>query len=1340
MKNTFLPSLVLSSFLGGLLALAPQASAKENLGIIPGMKPADNSGINKVAANCSPTTAKTDLDVNNVRATILVGGDMWWDLQDAKYEVPKGSGKNSIYAGALWIGGVNSQNQLKVAAQTYRQSGSDFWGGPLDTVNVVISAGECAKYDRHWKMSREVIEQFKNGDIAATPDILSWPGNGEYSNASKNQGHYLAPFYDGNADGKYTPTLTLPDVNGKEKPVDYPYYDFSDNPKSDGVLFGDQTIWWVFNDVGNIHSETAGLPIGLEIRAQAFGFKTNDDINNMTFYNYEIFNRSSYTLNDTYFGVWVDSDLGYAFDDYVGCDVGRGLGYTYNGDAEDEGAGAYGINPPAVGLDFFKGPLADPGDGIDNNRNGSIDESGEQIIMSNFVYYNNDFSDMGNPEKPTHYYNYLKGSWKDGTPMTYGGSGFHGSTPCNFMFPGNTDPKFPGTPWTEVSANNTPGDRRFMQSAGKFTLTPGAVNQITVGVVWARATQGGPVASVNKLKVTDDKAQKLFDSNFKVVNGPDAPSVTIRELDKQIILTLENDPAKFSNNVGQKYAEKDPNMPKGSADSLYKFQGYKVYQLRDQTVDVSDLNNLDKARLVAQSDIKDGVSKIVNYYYYDINLSLYAQIPFEMVNGSDKGIENVVNVTTDAFSMSNLVNHKIYYYMAIAYAYNPGEDKMPADKEKEPYLSGRRNVKKYSAIPHITSPENGGTVLNSKFNAVPKMVKIEGGGNGGQILDIEDASLYQIIGDKNQIDSPVYSKGPVKIRVIDPMRVTGESFKIDYTVGGDKAANLDTASWSLTNTVSNTTIKSDRNIGASYEQIIGNLGLSVTSNQVKNYPGYDSLYNNGFLGAAKTFADTTKPWLGGIPDVDGAFNGNASFDWILSGSDGGDVPKMDLNQVYEKVLSGTWAPYRLASSAPEGPAINDVKVMSPINVFTQYTNKIGNIPSIIVVFTADKSRWSRSVVVESMPTTSAPTGIKGTKKKLASLDIDGNPESTKGLGWFPGFAVNAETGERLNIMFGENSNDNKNNGNDMKWNPTSNVFNAKYDSLVAGGRHFVYIMNSKYDKCRKYDSLFNAGGTSISKVYKEAAWVTIPIVRANRTLLETDAKVRINVSRPYCRYSPYAPDINSPGPLVVGDKYCVKMEAIVSNGVTYSRGDVFTAAATTFTPAKPSDILSVAVFRVDVGPTLNYGIPKYTFSTAGMAPQRNQAEAGKAALDLINVVPNPYYAFSGYEKNQLDNRIKFTNLPNNCSVSIFMMNGTLVRRLNRNVSTSLPSGSDISDGFEEKGTNRANLETSMDWDLKNTAGIPVSSGLYIIHIDAPGLGEKVIKWFGVMRPVDLDTY
>jgi hypothetical protein len=36
---------------------------------------------------------------------------------------------------------------------------------------------------------------------------------------------------------------------------------------------GDQALWFVFNDVGNIHSETGSLPLGIEVRCMAYAFK-----------------------------------------------------------------------------------------------------------------------------------------------------------------------------------------------------------------------------------------------------------------------------------------------------------------------------------------------------------------------------------------------------------------------------------------------------------------------------------------------------------------------------------------------------------------------------------------------------------------------------------------------------------------------------------------------------------------------------------------------------------------------------------------------------------------------------------------------------------------------------------------------------------------------------------------------------------------------------------------------------------------------------------------------------------------------------------------------------------
>ena len=103
---------------------------------------------------------------------------------------------------------------------------------------------------------------------------------------------------------------------------------------------------------------------------------------------------------------------------------------------------------------------------------------------------------------------------------------------------------------------------------------------------------------------------------------------------------------------------------------------------------------------------------------------------------------------------------------------------------------------------------------------------------------------------------------------------------------------------------------------------------------------------------------------------------------------------------------------------------------------------------------------------------------------------------------------------------------------------------------------------------------------------------------------------------------------------------------------------------------------------------------------------------------MINVVPNPYYAYSAYEQNQLDNRIKITNLPQTCEIKIYTVGGQLIKTIRKDDPTI----------------------TSVDWGLKNEFNIPIASGLYIIHVDVPGVGERVLKWLGVMRPIDLDTF
>jgi hypothetical protein len=146
----------------------------------------------------------------------------------------------------------------------------------------------------------------------------------------------------------------------------------------------------------------------------------------------------------------------------------------------------------------------------------------------------------------------------------------------------------------------------------------------------------------------------------------------------------------------------------------------------------------------------------------------------------------------------------------------------------------------------------------------------------------------------------------------------------------------------------------------------------------------------------------------------------------------------------------------------------------------------------------------------------------------------------------------------------------------------------------------------------------------------------------------------------------------------------------------------------------------------------------YTFNTSDIAAQYGNTDAAKNAMDLISIVPNPYYGSSAYELNRTDNRIRITNLPSKCTIKIFTMNGTLVRTIKRDVAGQ----EDIYTGATGGGSDIkfSKRQSFVEWDLKNQNNISVASGLYIFHIDAGDLGEKVLKWFGVMRPLDVQSY
>lgn len=1369
-------------------------------------------------ANCPPASTKLIFEFNDVRAQLNTNGVLFYDRANnqAAYEVPKNSKLTAIFAASLWMGGKDPNGLLKLAAMKFA-SGNDFWPGPLTSVagsgtyNPALPVGDnatrdygdanvgpdvCVAYDKfftirkaeviafsRWWECQNVIPQPEGCDDIESPNaevmlrITTWPAHGD---VSLSQDFYLAPFYDrAPANGVYNPM----------EDGDYPWYD--DILGRDDIecgkdrrisLFGDETHWWIFNDKGNIHTESNGDPIGMEIRAQAFAFTTNDEVNKMTFYNYEMINRGTQELTETYFAQYVDADLGGAMDDYVGCDVSRGLGYAFNGDNFDEdylGRPGYGANPPAIGVDFFEGPYQDA-DGIDNvgphmdtvtglpailpsvtdviaqrgivykglgigYSDGIVDN--ERFGMKRFCYFtgNGGAQSQSDPTTSVHFYNYMSGYWRFKDEMVYGGTGYPnspGSTNvhADYMFPGDSDSLGWGTggvittntfPWAENNSDNNGtgnpvGDRRFVQSAGPFTLKPGAINNITVGIVYARSAEGGLFSSVTALKRADTKAQALFDNCFEILDPPHAPVLRIQELENQLILMIDNPIT--SNNRDEKYAQEDEtniiDPPGGGViyDKFYRFEGYQIYQLVDASTSIADLGNNSKVRLVAQCDLVNGISRIVNFEY-DEELGLSS--PVEKVKGANTGIRHTFNILEDAFAQGNrrLVNHKKYYYTAVAYAFNQykqydPEDGNKLDGQKIPYISSRNNadgsaISSIEAIPHNPSPEAGGTVQNISYGSSPQITRLDGIGNGNRALELTTNSLNQILS-TGYMEKPTYNygKGPLNVKVVDPLNLAGGYFVCkfkDYVNPGTNPIvnyfGTDTASWVIYRYDKEggallDSVESERTIASQNEQVIAKWGVSVEITQTKYFRANDPSGNVPLtleydrttmpIESSLNFADSSKRWLSFINDDDSYFPTN----WILSGiynPQGADTitlspeyisPKLyrdeiskDPQQYYEKLIGGGIAPHSVVGykaeysplyyPVPTNSSSNDGLNSSRINLI-RLKSSISRAPSINIVLTPDKSKWTRCAVIElgRNPALNIGAAKPGTLRKSASLDINQNtiPGST-GMSWFPGYAIDMESGMRLHMAFGENSFLGNDNGADMIWNPSSRITD-NFGSPIMGGQQPIYVFGYNidgegcpyYDGSNNwvYDKLAEATTLSYNSAYMSLTWVANPLTVPGQKLLATDATIRVRINKEYSEFN--------------------------------ATGD-------------------------------NSRRPMYSWTMDDIRTVTGSKDQLAEALKLINVVPNPYYAYSAYETARLDTRVKITNLPDECNIKIYNVSGKLIR--------SFKKDSPV---------------TSLDWDMKNSRGIPIASGVYLIHVEVPAIGESVIlKFFGGVRQIDLEN-
>ena len=396
------------------------------------------------------------LDTNNILAGFQSNGDLFCkdtinpQLADSfdvyqVFRVPKTGAASSVFSGSVWVAG-KSNGQLYNSSAEYQ---NNYQPGPANLLSQ-----DSVTWDYIWTILRSdvlsVKTDFDSNHAITHPvpaSVLTWPAKGNPTAAGRggallNITQDMAPFVDRNGDGVYNV------YDG-----DYP------------LVRGDEMIWFINSDRTSLSQN----PMGIDRRYSIYQYNSSTDsnLNNTLFLSVSIKNQSGRSYDSVSIASFVDFDLGCANNDRTGSIPSKNTFFVYNGYVQgatqqngitcDEGSVCpvgevgYGCSLPIMSATF-------------------LNDS-----MKVYCYYTNGVATgQSDPSTDQSFYRYMNGQWNDGTPLTFGGTGYNGTTAYPFAFPGNPAD---GSQWSECNPQIGPaiaaGDRRSVGAIGPFALAAG---------------------------------------------------------------------------------------------------------------------------------------------------------------------------------------------------------------------------------------------------------------------------------------------------------------------------------------------------------------------------------------------------------------------------------------------------------------------------------------------------------------------------------------------------------------------------------------------------------------------------------------------------------------------------------------------------------------------------------------------------------------------------------------------------------------------------------------------------------------------------------------------------
>jgi len=1094
-----------------------------------------------------------------------------------------------------------------------------------------------------------------------------------------------APFDDVDGDGIYTPGTW----NSTSQTWD------GDIP---GIPGSDQTVWTVANDLpdeftgGSPVSVSEGgwgsPPIGFEIQITLWGYDYpfSNPLSSMIFKRARINyvglpgGPADAKLDTVYFTQWSDPDLGTYTDDYVGSDTTLSLGYVYNGNTfDDQFYSSYGSPVPAAGYDFLEGPKVDvDGDGV-------LDTLG----MTSFVYFAAG-SSISDPSTKVYagtlqWFNLMEGflprpAYPTQEPFVDPITG----AKEKFVLAG--DPTT-GTGWID-GIILPPGDRRLVMNTGPFTMTVGDTQDVVIGLIGGMGEDA--LSSVTVMKYNDSYAQYAYDQNFQLPVPPKAPNVTAFEGNGYITLDWHTDYKLIEQQVAQGF----------------EFEGYKVYQLPNA------LANPDEGVLVATFDV-DNLVKTISGKKVDLKSGLLLTVPEHY--GTDSGVRRDIKLTRDHLRDRPITNDRPYYYGVSAYSYN----KVLAADPTAPFKALESPMSRITVTPKVADPgksydvtsgdaitvTHNGTAIASATATVVDPGALTG--NDYEIF-IDQQHYYRDVDGvwketafpdsvgkvlaKSSIDCSgstitASALASAKVGTVDltftfdmdcgnnwvdgivldlPDDITVNSFGTPVTGTG---GNLDNAEGTLD--VSTNTITWGNDIRSEWGGITGDVVWVVNTSPPASYPisiGF-TVYDDGYDGTIVDASGTAS-----ITEL--GYDFKTIKHWNLRNKTSGVVVIDD--QVHLGGVTIDHIDYA-GKFQTGGDNLGDhTAVAEGVKVTLEggYSAPV-NYSSI-----SDNAGWygSESYTIGAYgdygwAATSKATDVVGygvTAVDTLQRDIkvvwDGvyGDTITDALGrnYIP---VDTTTGS---WAYYNGSRGGSIAAHPSPYNPgTGDPFKVRvpfkvYDLEPDGGGDPVQISIQIYDRIQ------TSGAGDYAGTYDGSG----------------DGNFAYYAFNPFNRM--YTEFIHRPYEETLADWASNKAYAtwnVVWWGAPYEPGDEIT-----FVYANP----------------LQVGGDTFTFST--IAPGQRSVVADD--LKMINVFPNPYMGYHDLEGTDsvlpLPKYITFNHLPTNAKVTfrVFNMAGTMVANFEKNTTTQY-----------------------QQWDMRNSNNFQLASGVYIVHIDVDGVGERILK-------------